>query len=78
MGNREDNLIALIDGYFIKGGQHININVMSKENLIEARAHPELYPNGIVIRVLGYAVDFFKLTKEQQDEVISRTYHDKM
>jgi hypothetical protein len=74
---RTGNLIKILDGYFNKGGQHLNINAVSKETLIDAMEHPELYPN-LSIRVSGYSVKWTKLTKEQQLEVLNRTYHDKM
>ena len=74
---RTDNLTAMLDGYFAKMSHHLNVNVLNKAKLIEAYENPDMYPN-LTIRVSGYAVNFHKLTKEQQREVISRTFHEAM
>jgi formate C-acetyltransferase len=81
LGKTEDskvnNLAGMLDGYFHDTGHHININVLNRETLIEAMDHPELYPQ-LTIRVSGYAVNFIKLTREQQLDVINRTFHERV
>ena len=72
-----DNLVGMIDAYAEKGGHHLNVNVFNRDTLLDAQAHPEKYPQ-LTIRVSGYAVNFVKLSREHQLEVISRSFHEAM
>ena len=74
MSQQVENLVNMLDGYVEKGGHHLNVNVFNRETLLDAQKQPENYPQ-LTVRVSGYAVNFIKRTKEQQEDVISRTFH---
>ena len=76
-GKLQFDIRTVIDGYFAQRAHHINVNVLNKQKLLEAYENPQKYPN-LTIRVSGYAVNFHRLSKEQQKEVISRTFHQAM
>jgi len=77
MPARAENLAAILDGYFAQTGQHINVNVLNRDQLVDAMEHPEKYPN-LTIRVSGYAVNFNRLSKKHQQEIIARTFHESL
>ena len=73
--NQIDNLVSLLDGYVQKGGHHLNVNVFTKETLLDAQKHPEKYPD-LIVRVCGFSAKFTSLSPEWQQEVLTRNFYD--